>query len=1001
MKKKTIIDEYFDEQIHQESKYGSNTIILMEIGSFYEIYEINNSEEKIGKATEIAKICNLQLTRKNKSILENNRKNPLMVGVPSSSLNKYIDIIQKNGKYTLVVISQVTPAPNPKREITVVLSPGTTMNESVDYNYLASLYIEKYKEDYNIGLSILDTSTNTNKIFEFNSTKEDKELPLDDIYRILKKINISEILINYYDKNLNYSEYDNIKKFIINYLGIENIYHHFYINIKDQDLENKNFQNEFLSRIFKNETKLSIIEYLNLEFKDIGLISYIYLLKFAFEHNERLLESINKPIIEDESNILLLESDAIKQLNLINTNSTEINSFNKVKYNSLFDLLNKTSTSLGSRMLKNRLLNPLTNILEINKRYIHIEEFLKLDKLDFLEIEQNLNQIIDIQKYHRKMSLGILEPSDFFSLHISYSKTKELMNIVKEKLNIQIFENKDLDELNNIIENYLLVFNLDNIQKYHLKNINGNIFIEGFNSKIDNIQKDIFNNLNNLKKEVETLNNIFEGDFQYFSLKQTEKEGYYIDISKNKFNLAESILEKNSNNLLKNYKVTKLKSNVKLFNNNIITFSDNILLLEIKIKKEITNLYINYIKDLYTLNSNLFKRIENFIAILDVTKSNAKVSKKFNYFKPKINTKDNIKNSYIEAKNLRHPISEQILPNKEIYIPNDVNLSSNGILLYGLNSSGKSTYSKAIAINIIMAQAGMFVPSYEFIFNPYKKIFTRIDTTDDLFNNLSLFEVEMKSLKNILDRGDSQSLIFGDELAKGTEIISATSIVCSALDLITKKNMSFVFATHLHNLINIDDINTNDKIKIKHLDVYYNDKENCLIFNRKLKDGAGTTLYGLEVARSLNMNKDFINNANKIRRKLIENEDDKLSKIDNLLNNNKKSNYNSEIITSCILCGSTKNIHSHHINEQRHSNDNGFINQSELTHIHKNNKFNIISICEKHHTLIHNTIRKFNINENETIKYIKTDKGIKLWINNLILNELKLKEKKIKDLIIL
>jgi len=214
--------------------------------------------------------------------------------------------------------------------------------------------------------------------------------------------------------------------------------------------------------------------------------------------------------------------------------------------------------------------------------------------------------------------------------------------------------------------------------------------------------------------------------------------------------------------------------------------------------------YMNFLDQLTEKYSAVIREIIPFIAYIDFIKSNAKTSFKYNYTKPIINY-DKTK-GFVQSKQLRHPIVERLIDYG--YIPHDLDIgdSLKGMLLYGLNSSGKSTIMKALGLSIIMAQSGLYVPAKEFIYSPYKALYTRINGNDNLFMNRSSFEVEMNELNSILKRTDKNSLVIGDEICRGTEHISGTAIVATSIMFLSKKKCSFLFATHLHELASMEKI---------------------------------------------------------------------------------------------------------------------------------------------------------------------------------------------------
>ena len=214
-------------------------------------------------------------------------------------------------------------------------------------------------------------------------------------------------------------------------------------------------------------------------------------------------------------------------------------------------------------------------------------------------------------------------------------------------------------------------------------------------------------------------------------------------------------------------------------------------------------------------------------------------------------TKPKIKNTKAKFKYLRHPLIEENQENG-IYVPNDIDFNEyDGMLLYGINSSGKSSLMKSVGIAVFLAQGGFFVPCEKMEYAPFNGIFTRIEASDNLSKGLSTFAVEMLELKNIFNRANENSLVLGDEIAHGTETTSALSIVASAVIKLAKRKINFLFATHLHQLMDIDEVKSLPNVVAKHLEVWFDGEK--LVYDRKLKDGSGSSVYGLEFAKSIYM----------------------------------------------------------------------------------------------------------------------------------------------------
>ncbi len=909
-------------------KYGdNNTIILMQVGGFYECYSLKVENKGEGpNLKNISNILSCAITRKDKSITEINRKNHLLIGFPIYSLDKHVTkLIDSN--YTVILVEQTTEPPNPKREVTKILSIGTiTYNKSFDSNYVCSIYIEQfnclktYSKILLIGISIIDISTGYSEIYEKSLNK--KEINL--IFNYINLYTLKEIILNYKDID------EDILRICDEQLNILNR-----IVYKDKFIKSEyckiNYQEKLLNKIFKNEGLLNIFEFLNIEKMTNGVISYIILLQFCYEHQEHILNKLNYPLIYNDMEIMELCNNSIYQLDIINDNDK-----------SLFNIINNTSTSMGSRLLKYNLLHPILDEDILNKKYNIIELLIKNNL--YKEFEVYLQNILDISRLNRKMELSTLHPFEFSrNLNNSYLEIKKLF--LKCKKN-NLYNNFDINDnisnlLNNYIDEYNECFNLEEMNKYNIDSILNNFFKDGISMELDNIQININNIYKYFNDEIDKLSKIidkknYEG---MVKLEKNERDGYFLICSKKRSEILKKSI-KNNEYIIKNKSTTVVKIVSELLSKN----SDKLILLQTKIKSITKKLYIEKINYFSNKYSDIIKNISNIIANIDVYTSSAKTAIKNAYTKPIIKKENDI--SYIKAKKLRHNIVELI--NQDIeYISNDIELNGNGILLFGLNSAGKSTLMKSIGLNIILAQSGQYVSSSEFIYYPYKSIYTRISGNDNIFKGQSSFVVEMTELRTILEFADKNSLVIGDEISKGTESISGLSIVASSINKLINKKSSFIFATHLHKLTSLDIINNNNNIRLLHLSVTFDNINQNIIYNRKLINGSGPELYGLEVAKHIINDKEFINVAYDIRNNLIKKPDQ--------IVNIKQSKYNSNLYMDiCNICKKTNTeiqLDTHHINFQKDADCNGIINNK---YFHKNNKFNLIVLCKDCHNNVHN-----------------------------------------------
>jgi DNA mismatch repair protein MutS len=521
----------------------------------------------------------------------------------------------------------------------------------------------------------------------------------------------------------------------------------------------------------------------------------------------------------------------------------------------------------------------------------------------------------------------------------------------------------NIHNLQHYIESHI---DLVEVQKYNQDNITRSFFKDTVFSSIYNQQQAFTKKLQAIDNLVSSLNKKVSAEV--FKLEHNQVDGYHLVITTKRLNDCKKVLEGFEYNFAtdqtfrfdeKQVKPLPTKTNVKITHDCLKHLSETIEKEQLALTEKVKEAYLVFLRDFVEQYTTVLNEMSKFIGEIDYFSANARTAIQYKYFKPNIHDQYNGK-SYLQGRNLRHPIIERLCINTP-YVPNDVSIGTpevNGILLYGTNMVGKSAYMKSIGLCAIMAQCGMYVPCEDLTYFPYKQIFTRIPTGDDLFKGQSTFAVEITELRNILKRANANSLVIGDELASGTESISAVSIVAAGIVQLAELNTSFVFATHLHDLTTLRKIKSLPCLKIFHLSVRYDELQKKLLFDRKLKDGQGSTLYGLEVCRALDLNNEFLRLSNQFRRELLE--------IDHNIVAIKKSRYNAaHYVDTCALCNK-KAEEVHHIKQQADAGDDGFIGTS-----HKNAKYNLLNVCEECHDKIHN-------GEIQVHGYVQTTSGIEL-----------------------
>ncbi len=921
----------------------------MEIGTFFEVYEINNEKEQVGKAKEISELLNIQLTRKNKSIIENSAQNPLLAGVPSVSIERHLSRIIQTKKYTIVLVKQKGLPPHLSRYISSIISPGTNFDylQEPTENNISSLLIDQNVGIYSLGYSAIDVSTGKTIICEIHGTSEDKTFALDEVFTLLQSYHTSEVVLTFANSTID-------KEWVLNYLEIAGNHHYSFNKCRLKIT----YQNELFKSIYGIKSFLSPIEYLDIERYPYASEALGLLCDFIIEHDSSLVEKMDKPKFLTGNHFLYLGNNAIEQLGIISRRQSD---------KTLLSLIDKTSTAIGKRMLKERLLNPICDLKILNQRFDLSEKLAPFYK----QLEILMKQIYDLERILRRIKLKKLHP---FELGYLFSSLESVFSILKEEQNAKISNQQNLiDETKDFIHTLLNTFNLDLCARVSKTQITENFFKEGIYPAIDSLVQKQRLQLYKIETICTHINSMFESKNQQFATVEfLESEGYYISLTKNRFSLIEEELTKSfitidkKHHFFKDFSIKKLKNSVKISSTLFEEISSQYITNQVKMIALVKKRYDESLEDIECRYALLLEQIIEHIGTLDVAISNAKCASLYRYTRPKLLEKND--KPFFDAKGLRHPIIESREENG-IYVPNDVTLGCidkeeeeiRGMLLYGINSSGKSSLMKSVGICVILAQAGFFVPATNLRYTMYDKLFTRIVSGDNLYKGLSTFAVEMLELKNIFNRTTKYSLVLGDEICHGTETESALAIVASAIMKLHKMESFFIFATHLHQLTTLKEIKTLKNIIFLHLGVQYDELNDCLEYNRKLEQGSGSSLYGLEFAKSLHLDKTFIDEAYNLRKKMS----GEYSEVE-LLKKQKKSKYNKSIfLAKCALCN--ENVEdTHHINAQSVADIDG-----NIDHFHKNHRHNLIPLCKVHHKKVHDG--KIFISG-----FVMTEEGLKL-----------------------
>lgn len=792
-----------------KNKY-KDAILFFRLGDFYEMF--------FDDAIIAAKELEIALTGKDCGQSE---RAP-MAGIPYHTADNYIDKLIKKG-YKVAICEQLEDPSMSKglveRDVVRIYTPGTIINsnsiEEKSNNYLVSVY--KYKLNY--GISIVDVTTGDLFVTEIINCND-----INKIYDEIIRYEPSEIIAN--------SDFFSNNKLI---KAIKS--KHCYLN----KFTSENTYEEMVELI-ENQFNNSIDE-LNLENKKYAIISLSLLLEYLNGLHKVPLKQINKINYYKDDSFMVLDSNTIKNLEIIESSKTNS------KKGSLLGVLDKTVTPMGGRLLKKWLEEPLIKTDKIQVRLDAVEELLN-DYKGRIELNEALNGIYDLERLSSKIVYQNINPKDFISIKISLEKLPQ----VKE--NLKKYNTLLLKEL------YLKLDTLEDIYKLIEESIKenpstslkeGNIIKDGYDENIDKLRKasiegkDWIANLEASERDKTGIKTLKVGYNKVF--------GYYIEITKsNLYMVPDTYIRKQTLSNAERYITPELKE----IEETILTAEEKLINMEYEV--------FNNIRSKLEMQINRIQNAAKIIAFLDVLLSLAVVAETNYYVKPLVNN-----NNKIFIKDGRHPVIETIL--EENFVSNDIALSDQNpiMIITGPNMAGKSTYMRQIALIILMAQIGSFVPASYAEIGIVDRIFTRVGASDDLFSGQSTFMVEMSEVSNILKSATDKSLIVLDEVGRGTSTYDGMSIAWSVLEYIHETiKAKTLFATHYHELTNLE----KQLNGIKNYNISVVEKNDDIIFLRKIIPGAADKSYGIQVSKLAGLPDCIIEKAKEI--------------LDNLENNKKE-----------------------------------------------------------------------------------------------------------------
>ncbi|MBT7624395.1 MAG: DNA mismatch repair protein MutS [Flavobacteriaceae bacterium] len=778
-----------------------DALLLFRVGDFYETFHED--------AIRASKILGIVLTKRGAG----SNSETKLAGFPHHSLNTYLHKLVKAGERVAICDQLEDPKTTKtivKRGVTELITPGVSLNDGIlekkSNNFLASIY--NLKENY--GISFLDISTGEFLISEGK---------IEYIKNLLQSFDPKEILISKDFKK-------EFKHLFGNYNSV------FY-------LEKWVYNEDYAIEKIKNQFKVLNLKGFGIKKDNLGIISSGSILHYLDETQHSKLSHITNIHLIIDKDFVWMDRFTMSNLELLKSNSND--------GISLLDVIDKTFTPMGGRMLKRWIIHPVIDLKELEFRHGCVDYYAKNNN-DLDDVISILKSFSDLERIMAKVATSKISPRELIQLKHNLNSIKPLKNILDSSSNKFIHRiSKSLELCNKLIK--ILDFTLDDNAPVNISK--GNVIKLGFNSELDELRdlsksgKDYLNQI--LEREIKntgisslkiSFNNVF---------------GYYLEVRNiHKDKVPEEWIRKQTLVSAERYITEELKD----YESKILGAEENISILENQI---FNDLILNIQPFISSIKNNSY-----WIAVLDCLCGFGLLAEKMNYTIPLINNSNKIK--IIEG---RHPVIEAQLTHDNPYIPNDISISNdyNQILMItGPNMSGKSAILRQTALIVLLAQIGSFVPAKRVEIGVIDKIFTRVGASDNISIGESTFMVEMNEASAIINNISNRSLILLDEIGRGTSTYDGISIAWAIAEFLHDHPFKpkTLFATHYHEINMMADTFE----RINNYNVSVKETKDNVIFLRKLVPGGSAHSFGIHVASMAGMPKQLISSAKKILNKL-------------------------------------------------------------------------------------------------------------------------------------
>ena len=908
-----MYDEYLSHYTTYKAKFGPKVAIFLMVGVFYEMYDRRNAEGETNTSfCELADMLGLKV------VVKKNEGEPdlLTAGLPDYAIHKWAARLTQLG-WTVVIVDQVKNVSGKvtKREVTRILTPGSHVEAAVDRQDMYMTFVGLTAQQGQaplIALTALDLTTGHLHVFETQAQGSAEAWTSNDAVQFMELYPPREVLWS--TDGLDMSE-AKLKQVLA--CPTETTFHR-RPPLNSGAWLKAAWREEYLAKrcglktLLPTHVALHIVPGSNTE---TSLLSLLYALEELMP-SQKLGSLLVYPWIPGTT--MRLGENALVQLHMIVNDAKQ----------DVLGIFDKCATPMGHRGIRERLLKPSADAATITCGLDAVEAWSAKSPEYKALVVKRMRTMSDVHRLFRKIQQGTVNANDIMGLDTTLTAAEWLASELP-------------DVKSNILAIKQAIFKIFSADKCYESSDDTSLFVKGLVPALDDLE-------DKLKAQHERV--------MEFINTCARAIGGALSLAKDTFKAEfreKSLVIRGPRAAIQTLKIAN-----KLPDKAVAVLNKTSSYIESPELDQIYMIITKYRDALRTQQSvSLIEhgsafcdcqlvpwmRMADWITQADVNLTLERVAADMGYVRPTI-VADAISSS-VEIEGLRHPLLEA-QDRKIPYVQHTVNLGlegQQGWLLYGLNASGKSSLMRATGLAVLLAQGGSYVPASKMRLKPFASLHTRIVNTDNLWMGLSSFAVEMSEMRDIFREAGPRSLVLGDELCSGTETTSATALVAAGLRGLIKRGAKFLFATHLHGLAQIPEVSQDINLKIWHLHVEYDRFKDRLVYHRTLREGSGSALYGLEVAKAMRIPDDILEDAIRFRKRLAGEAE---------LSTSVGSSWNSAVIRrTCESCGTSEadDLEVHHIKE-RHRATRDLLSDGSSVHA----RANLVVLCDTCHDSVHN-----------------------------------------------